>query len=258
MTVDDDAIRRCLEKLRAVTFCHYAQWVVEDPASHDYRVVAAILPANESGYDVAHRTGVIGQVFRIAKPILVPDAQNHPLYDPFDHTIEWELAFPVFDGGQMIAVINLEGSGSLDAGDEHWRRVCQAVEETTWCAPPPPPQASDPCLIETVPMLIQTINGDDQRAGIVGMARTLARAGRSTLLVGHYPDLLRGRGPTMVEASRQGLDASYCYFGVERRLDLLATGPATQDELLQSRGNWWDTCNGRYAFVLVTSPRNEG
>lgn len=99
-------------------------------------------------------------------------------------------------------------------------------------------------------MVIRASGADDRYSDIVAMAKAIARSGESTLLVGDYPDLLRGRGPTMADASRQGLGVSYCYFGVERRLDILATGPMTQ-ELWEDYADWWDNCRGRYAFVLL-------
>lgn len=257
MTLNAGDLERCLTLLKAVVPFQYAQWIIEDPDSHDYRVVSAILPDAEEGYDVAHRTGVIGQVFRSEKAILVPDASNHPLYDPFDLTIDWELAFPLFVDEQMTAVVNLEGAGSVDIGDDIWRHVCTVVKETTQCqAPPQAPQADSACLISTRRIVTSADRDYDQVSDIVAVARAIARGGESTLLVGHFPDLLRGRGPTLAEAKQQNLGASYCFFGVEQRLDLLATGPITQDELLQNGESWRRLCDGRYAFVLVMSPRN--
>lgn len=247
-----DAVERSLALLNAVVPYQYAQWVVEDPESYDYRVTASVIPDGEEGYDIAHRTGVIGQVFRVEKPILVPDTRNHPLYDPFDNTIEWELTFPVFVGERMAAVINLEGTGSLDTGGDVWRRVCEVVQETTQCRVPScAPHADSSCLINTRRLVIRADREDSQSSHIVEVARAIARGGESTLLVGHFPGLLRDRGPTLAEANQQSLGTSYCYFGVERRLDLLATGPTSQDELLHNRRDWWDTSKGRYAFVLV-------
>jgi len=51
---------RCLTLLQPIIPYRYAQWFVEDPDYHDYRVVASTLPEGEEGYNVAHRTGVIG------------------------------------------------------------------------------------------------------------------------------------------------------------------------------------------------------
>jgi hypothetical protein len=237
--------------LQAVIPYRYGQWLVEDPANHDYRVVTSIIPDDAEGYDLAHRTGVIGQVFRMEKSIIVPDVRNHPLYDPFDETIDWELCFPVFADGRMQAVINLEGAGAVEMRGEDWERIRQVVEEMTTCRPSSSaPLADSHCLIETKRIVIRA-NHDGQQSDIVEMAKAIASAGESTLLVGHYPELLGGRRPNMAEASQQGLGVSYCYFGVERNLDLLATGPMTQEIILKNIPDWWSNCKGRYAFVLL-------
>lgn len=244
--------RRCLTLLQEIVPYQYAQWLIEDPNNHDYLVIDSVIPDGEDGYDTAHRTGVIGQVFRTEKSIIVPDVRNHPLYDPFDTAIDWELCFPVFVDEKLMAAINLEGAGALGVGAEAWDRVCQVVEETTQCKlSSAPPQADSSCLIKTHRIVIRADEDDDRRSAIVETAKAIARGGESTLLVGDYPDLLRGRGPTMAEASRQGLGVSYCYFGVDRRLDLLATGPMIQ-EILEPCADWWDNCKGRYAFVLLS------
>jgi hypothetical protein len=251
MTPDARDLARCLTRLKTIVPFQYGQWLVEDPESHDYQVVASIIPEGEEGYDVAHRTGVIGQVFRSEKTILVPDTRNHRLYDPFDNTIDWELAFPVFVDEGMKGVINLEGAGSVDIGDEVWRRVCKAVQQTTKCrAHSRAPLADSWWLVNTRRVVIRADQDADHRSDIVELARAIARGGVSTLLVGHFPDLLRGRGPTLAEANQQSLGVSYCYFGVERRLDLLATGPLTQRSLFENEMDWWESCSGRYAFVL--------
>src|SRR5688572_13480429 len=127
---------RCLTLLQAVVPHQYGQWVTEDADNHDYRVVESIIPEGTEGYDVAHRTGIIGQVFRIEKLIWAPDVNSHPLYDPFDDAIDWELTFPVFLDGNLQAIVNLEGGGSIEFGANTWERVCRVVEETTQCKPP--------------------------------------------------------------------------------------------------------------------------
>ncbi|MDQ5835253.1 MAG: GAF domain-containing protein, partial [Acidobacteriota bacterium] len=208
-----DNFRRCLDRLRSAIPYLYGQWVVEDPRSHDYRVAAAVLPEGEAGYEVAHRTGVIGQVFRTRQAIAVQDTRNHPLYDPFDTTIDWELCFPVFDGEEMKAVLNFEGAGAFAAAD--WEHVCQAVRETTSYLPPPSaPTPGGPCLVQTRRIEIRAGDGGAHDSDIVGLAQAAACGGESVLLVGDYPELLRGRRPTTTEASKQGLGVSYCYFGV--------------------------------------------
>src|SRR6266487_4290682 len=98
MATDLEALGACLEHIEAVLSYRYAQWLVEDPLTWDYRVVAARIPAGGEGYSIAHRTGVIGQVFRTGRAIVVPDTRSHPLYDPFDTRIDWEVAIPVWRG----------------------------------------------------------------------------------------------------------------------------------------------------------------
>lgn len=244
--------RRCLALLQSVVPYRYGQWLIEDQESHDYRVIASVVPENSANYATAHRTGIIGQVFRIEKPILAPDVGNHPLYDPFDDAIEWELCFPIFESGKITGVINLEGTGNPESGHGNWDRICEVVHESTQCNPPSSvPQVDTSCLVNTCRIVIRAASDQDQRSEIVNIARAIARGGESTLLVGHFPDLLRGRGPTMAEASQMGLGVSYCYFGVERRLDLLATGAVTHVATLEDPLAWWRTSRGRYAFVLV-------
>jgi hypothetical protein len=243
-----NACVQCLGLIRGVIPYRYAHWLIEDPKSRDYRVIASVLPEGETGYGVAHRTGVIGQVFRVEMPILVSDAGNHPLYDPFDNTIDWELCFPVFMDGRAKAVINLEGSGSLEIAAEGWNHICEVVQQTTGYHPPITlPQSNNSYLVKTRRIVIRGERSDE----VAELARVFARGGESTLLVGNHPDLLGDRTPTMTDALRQGLGASYCYFGVERRLDLLATGDLSSKDMLENRLHWWNISQGRYAYVLV-------
>ncbi len=243
-----DSYENCLILLKSIVHFRYGQWLIEDTESRDYRAIASVLTGGQLGYGIAHRTGVIGQVFRMAIPILVADANNHPLYDPFDNTIDWELCFPVFMDGQTKAVINLEGSGSLEIGDEVWRRICNVVQQTTRHLPPITlPRSDTSCFVKTRRIVIRGATCDEASE----VARAIARGGESTLLVGNHPDLLGGRTPTMPDALQQGLSVSYCYFGVETRLDLLATGSLTSIDLLGNQMDWWGTSRGRYAYVLV-------
>lgn len=252
MDADAERGRHCLALLREVIPYQYAHWLIEEPESHDYRVVASIIPEDESGYDVAHRTGVIGQVFRTEKPIVVPDVRHHQLYDPFDATIDWELCFPVFAGGKMAAVVNFEGMGTLELGHELWQRLCEVVQASAQYRPSSAtPEADNSWRVETRRVVINARYDDEPQSTVVATARAIARGGESALLVGCYPELLRDRGPTMAEAEQQGLGVSYCYFGLEPRLDLLATGPISQEALLENKMGWWDNCAGRYAFVLL-------
>jgi hypothetical protein len=227
---------------------------VEDSGSRDYRVVASIVPEGETGYDTAHRTGVIGQVFRTEKPILLADARNHPLYDTFDSNIEWELCFPLLLKGKLDAVINLEGAGLLDVSPNTWRSIGESIIKATQHQIASAPQSDDPWRIPTTEVVVTQDQIDSSNNSVVGLARALARDGKYTLLVGDYPALLRGRSPGLADIEGSGLTASYCFYGVEPRLDLLATGTGSEESLLKT--NWWDHCDGRYSFVILERPRS--
>jgi hypothetical protein len=251
MIPDSVAARSCLTRAQALIRFRYAQYVIEDPTNHDYAVIAAVVPDGEQGYTTAHRTGIVGQVFRLEQAILAPDVSKHPLYDPFDSSIQWELCFPLFRAGRMVAAINLEGAGAFEVRQEGWDRIGNAVHETTGCmVSPAPPAAGRDCLVHTRRITIRP--GDDTcgRADVVSLARALARGGESTLLVGPFPEFLRKRAPNMEEARMQGLGVSYCYVGVEPKLDLLDTGGLMPDPCADLMG-WWRTSNGRYGFVVV-------
>jgi len=251
MSLDPEDCRRCLANVQALIPCRYAQYVVEDPDDHEYRVIASVVPTGEEGYATAHRTGIIGQVFRLEQAITAPDVGKHPLYDPFDASIQWELCFPLFRAGRMVAAINLEGASALEVCQGGWDRIGNAVHETTGCmVSPAPPAAGRDCLVHTRRIAIRPGDSNCGRADVVGLARTLARDGESTLLVGPFPEFLRKRAPNMEEAQMQGLAVSYCYVGVEPRLDLLDTGGLMPDPCADVMG-WWRTSNGRYEFVVV-------
>lgn len=251
MNSDPQTSRSCLALLQAVVPYRYAQYVVEDTVDHDYRVIASVVPEGEEGYATAHRTGIIGQVFRLEQAILAPDVANHPLYDPFDSAIQWEMCFPLFQDGRMTAALNLEGAGALKVGREAWDRIRNAVHESTGCIVPPAPlSAGRNCLVRTRRIVIRPEDSNWGRADVLGLATTLAQSGESTLLVGPYPDLLRRRAPNVEQAQIEGLGVSYCYVGVEPKLDLLDTGGLTPDPCADVIG-WWRTSNGRYGFVVV-------
>jgi hypothetical protein len=246
-----DSCRACLQGLSEILSFEYAQYLVEDPDSWDYRVVASILPEGETGYDTAHRTGVIGQVFRTQKPVIVPDARNHPLYDSFDSRVEWELCFPLLAEGKLEAVINLEGGGSLDVDLNTWRRIGEYILKATQrLIIPSLPEADDVWQVPTTQVVVRSNAGDSKCESVLALARALARDGQYTLLVGDYPALLRGRSPTLNEIKDCGLSVSCCCFGVEPRLDLLAAGPRSEKSLL-TRTDWWHYCDGRYSFVVL-------
>jgi hypothetical protein len=248
-----DSYRACLRGLNEILPFAYAQYLIEDSDNHDYKVVASILPEGETGYDIAHRTGVIGQVFRIERPIAIPDVRNHPLYDAFDSEIEWELCFPLLRAGELKGVINLEGTGSLRQSPEAWFDIRECVlGATQYQVPPSPPRNDDSWRVCTSRVLVATNYDHDQRKSGLAVARALARDGNTTLLVGEYPSLVPQQSPNLDEVEEAGLSESFCCYGIEQRLDLLAAGPRSK-ESIATRTDWWKYCEGRYAFVVIES-----
>ena len=239
-----------LSSLKSLCAAEYAQWIIEDPSDCEYRVVASLLPHGADGYETAHRTGIIGQVFRTEESILAMDVRNYPLYDTFDNSIDWELCFPVFDDGAVAGVVNLEGSGELTISRDSWAIIVRSVEQTTGYRAPASLAMSDSVrLFETREFFISAVPGKNAEA-LIELAQATARSGKHTLIVGDYPHLVRDRGPTIAEAVQRGLGISYCFFAVEKRLDLLATGQSPND-VLQAYPLWRNLCDGRYEFVLA-------
>lgn len=212
-------------------------------------MIAAVVPEGAESYSTAHRTGIIGQVFRTEESIAATDVHHHPLYDTFDDFIDWELCFPLFRNGVLESVINLEGSGEFRLDHEFWTDVCKVVEQMSGCRPVVSIPKNGGRFLKTHQFVIKAVADEDQHA-LIELAQVIAGSSKSTLLVGDYPHLLRDRGPSLAEAVPRGLGISYCFFGVARGLDLLATGP-NPTEVLRANPNWWDLCDGRYDFVLV-------
>ena len=157
----------------------------------------------------------------------------------------------------MAGVINVEGTGELDIQDEDWHCIGRIVHEQTRCRlSERMPRADDPCLIETREVVIRAAKEEEQRFHVAAMATAVATGGHSTLLVGHYPELLSGRSPDMTEAATQSLSASYCCFGVDTGLDLLATGKLAEANILDNEMDWRGIARGRYDFVLVCVTAN--
>lgn len=243
-----EAEQHCLLLLQANLQFRYAQWIIED-SNHDYRVIASVTSTGERGYDIAHRTGIIGQVFRTSQPIFATDVRRHILYDSFDDAIDWELCFPIFRNNRLYAVINLEGAGTITLTKRQWNEIRQSIKDVRRCEPPVVrPRTNSMILLNTQQIVVPSEVDDSE---IVETARNLASTGASTVLVGDYPDLVCGRGPTVAEALARNLPMSYCFFGVEKQLDLLATGPGL-DLLEQVRADCWHQCKGRYSFVVVS------
>jgi len=167
-------IEALFETLANVLPFRHAQWLVEDPQTRDYRVAVARFPEGASCYDVAHRTGVIGQVFRLRRPLLVEAARAHPLYDPYDPAVDWELTVPLFLGAEMTAVLNLEGGGQPDLTQERWKALRAQVTATTGRKTPPQrPKVGDNWRFDTEWLESRELKGGPKKA--LSHARTVAQ-----------------------------------------------------------------------------------
>ncbi len=245
-----------LNAVNAVLPNRCSQWLFEEPDSGDYRVLAHRLPHSEAGYAIAHRTGVIGQVFRTQQAILVPDARNHTLYDAYDSSIDWELALPVRGTDSLNLTLNVEGQGAIALTQDLWSRIGKALSKKAdgWRIPLRPPRPNDLPLFRTERLLAHT-ESDHARHDLYRRARSLAGRGSSVLLTGNFPELQRESYPTLAQAKSRHLSASYCFFALGGGLDHLATGPVAQTDLQTDYLNWWTTAKGRYGHVLVALGR---
>ena len=249
--IDLSVLNRCLQRLSGLLPFVHGQWLIEDPKTWDYRVVAYRVPTGHPQYDIAHRTGVIGQVFRTEEPIIVPDVRNHVLYDPFDEEIGWELALPVRHDDTLAAVLNLEGSGSLEVQRSTWSDVTQAIEaETGWRVRSDPPEPHDSRVVATRFERVPSSHSDTL-AQAIAFAQTIADRDTSVLLVANSPHSAAARRcPTVAEAINQGSPLGECVFGIARRLDFLALGSGTEEEIIVKPHHWRDIVDGRYEIVL--------
>jgi hypothetical protein len=248
MAVDLNAVRACLEHLEITLRYRYAQWLVEDPLTWDYRVVAERIPAGAGGYAVAHRTGVIGQAFRTGRAIAVPDTRSHPLYDPFDADVDWELTIPVIQDGNLVAVLNLEGSGALALPASQWRTVREIVSATGWSVEDAPPDPMASGLLKT---RRRTISTTSEANRVFNVGKRLAHRGKATLLIGVFPEIARSNSPTACDAEARGMPLAECVRGVGPRLDILQLGLAADGMRAFERLGGWALVEGRYEFALV-------
>lgn len=227
MPADLVALSSALEKLEALFPYTYGQFLVEDSRTFDYCVVAERIPGGGEGYAIAHRTGVIGQVFRTRRAIAVPDTRRHPLYDPYDTSVDWELAVPLFRGGAFAGVLNLEGGGTLPGN--HWDDVARVLAACSLTAMPPDAEAG---------VLVQTRRAffaDEHE--LIDAARRLAGEGRSVLMVGPFPEF--------AWAGDAHAPLAECIHGIAANIDVLQSN----GDGLGTLG--WSLVEGRYEFVLV-------
>jgi len=249
-------IGACLDALREYWPCRYAQWVEEDPRTRDFSVVASRSPEGAQSYEVAHRTGVIGQVFRRRRPIWLPDARTHPLYDLYDPEVRWELTVPCWRGLDLIGVLNLEGDASVELsageqGSRSWVSLVELIEEEMSCEVRSEELRAGESWFVTSTRA--TVPCQDGRSGVMAaldLGRFLAQAGRCGVVVGSLPVPARRGMPTLAEARREDVPRGGCFRGFERGLDLLPTGFSSGEEEVGWK-DWWPLVDGRYDFVLI-------
>lgn len=229
-------LQRALGHLETLLPYTYAQFLAEDD-ERDYRVIAARIPGGGTGYAVAHRTGVIGQVFRGRRAIVVADTRNHPLYDSYDATVDWELAIPLFRDGALAGVLNVEGCGAMALPLETWNRLSRVVAEATNCAiPASPPDARAEVVVPT-----KRLSCANDRE-LMETARRLANEGRSVLVIG-VPS-------ASDDIETGGMPLAERVHGVDAGIDAVALEYAAFQRL-----GGWKLVDGRYDFVITKDDR---
>jgi hypothetical protein len=248
MVLDIEGIRACLYDMEAKFHYRYAQWLIEDPVTRDYRVIAECIPADATGYAIAHRTGVIGQVFRTGHAIAVPDTRSHPLYDPFDTDVDWELAMPVWRGESQVAVLNIEGSGAFELGASQWQALCEIVSSMEWRIPGQLPNSLALGLVKTR----RATFGTSGRVGdVLKTGARLAQRGKTVLVIGDVSDAVPANSLTACDAEARRAPLAECVRGVRTRMDVLPLGSRGRGMRAFERLGGWMLVEGRYEFVLV-------
>jgi GAF domain len=249
----EEGVESVLDLLLTLVPYDYAQWVTESSATWDYTVVASRFPAGEDCYDIAHRPGVIGQVFRRERPIFISDVQAHPLYDAYDPSVEWELAVPLADGRGLVAVLNLEGGGRIALNDALWSHLGEVIaSKTKLQLSEATPAANEAWMVKTTLVGISGTIELTAADSALRLGRAVADGGRSVLVAGPLNLPRSSTYPTVEEALATGLPLGGCFRGGSHRLDLLVetSGIAHVEDAL-----WWSLADGRYDFVIAASPR---
>lgn len=254
--VRTERIEEALDGLREVLPLAYAQWVVESPLTWDYTVVASRAPAGAACYDVAHRPGVIGQVFRRNRPIFLPRAGAHPLYDLYDPAVEWELAVPLRQEEDLAAVLNLEGGGNLNLDRPLWEHLGQLLLARTGLALPAAlPEPGEAWMVQTTRVGVSDEAAPWAAEAALRLGRAAAGGGLSLLVAGGLGLPVSATYPSVDAAQAAGLPLGGCFRGGGPGLDLLETGALTgarREDL-----PWWPLADGRYDFVLLAGCRLE-
>lgn len=240
----ESRMNRVLEQLETLLPYAHAQFLAEDAVIRDYRVIAERIPGGGTGYAIAHRTGVIGQVFRRQRAVFVPVTGSHPLYDPYDATVDWEIAIPLFREDAFAGVLNVEGCGTLALLPDDWNRISRLVAaETGLAIPSSPPDAQAGVLVQTERLLFA---GECE---LVERARQLADGGKSVLVIGALPEFARPGHPTLCDVEQGRIPLAECILGVDLNIDaLILNGDGLR--AFASLGGW-SLVDGRYEFVLA-------
>lgn len=112
------------ERLEALgTGGHVGVWV---PTRQGFRLLASVPPLDLEGVPA---TGVLGRALKEGKPVYVPDVRKEPGYIPTPGlNILSELALPLFEQGEVVAILNLERPYPLTPEEvEGLTRFAQAV-----------------------------------------------------------------------------------------------------------------------------------
>jgi hypothetical protein len=243
------ALEAALDAVGEILPCRTAQGLVEASPDLDYVVAAWRGPRGGENFQVAHRTGVIGQVFRRWRPVFLPDAQRHPLYDPFDPEVRWELALPLVHRGRLAAVLNFEGSESLELAGAVWAQLASAVLAATGrrlpAAPPPPGEG---WLAATHYLRVSRTRKSQAAASALRLARAAADGGAWVLFVGTVELPASPMYPAIEEAAAAGLSIGACVRGMCPRLDALPLSLADRGKAPSAA--WRRMACGRYDFAL--------
>ncbi|GAA5336442.1 diguanylate cyclase [Thermus hydrothermalis] len=102
---------------------HAGVWV---PMREGFRLLASEPPL---ALDTIPATGVVGRAFREGKPVHVPDVRQEPTYiGAPGHQALAELALPLLERGEVVAVLNLERNRPFTPEElEGLTRFAQAV-----------------------------------------------------------------------------------------------------------------------------------
>jgi hypothetical protein len=240
-------LEAALDSIRDAIPCEYAQWVVESPATWDYVVVGARFPPGGECYEICHRPGVIGQVFRRKRAIFIPNVEGHPLYDLYDPAITWEMALPLFSREGLAAVLNLEGQGDQPLDEAIWKNLQDLLaSETGWRTEGEAPLPGEAWMTKTATVPVPM-------GAVLALGRAAAAGGAFILIAGPLDLEPSTVYPTLEEALERGEPLGACVGGGGPGLDYLKT-----DSPAMSNGEhppWWSFIDGRYDFVLLATPK---